>query len=601
MSENFKSALIWLLGSTVVLAVVIYHIPAIRVDGEFIPWGVDSFYHARRVLETLADPAHRLWEFDPRSYAPDGTWHTWPWLYDWLLVQVARLGMAASGTDDPMAILAYVPPLFATINTGLMLLIAQRFKFSRVLQILAVLAFAASPLTLHLHFPGRIDHHFMELFCVLATLLAGLHWFQRLDDPRRALLLGMALGIAPGIHNALFILQLPILLTLGVVWLRRMPCPGTRAANGFSLGLAGTTTVILLPSAPFWDGQFLYYTLSWFHLYIATCGVVIVQLLARVGPSKKSLPWLILAALLSLLVILHQLNSGLHFVMGGYYVDETTKFHPDEGTSLLETYQTRGLKPILALYSFLLLTLPFTLLVVIRWPFRQVDPDRIFFAFMVMGGAALLPAMIRLHYFGSFVLIFGPLLAGHWLLNRFPGQTNVFTGFLVILMLGAHYPAFAKLTERSHLGGIFLYDLNREMFSVMEMECARQPGIILAHPNDGHFITYHTDCSVLSNNMVINTQHAKAYRQTLSLWHGPPRNIRETHPEISYVYTYGPDSRRFTKRVKPPGDQSENTTPPAFSFSSSPEGFELLKEVKIPYIPGAPVYHSAKLYRVIRD
>ena len=38
MSENFKSALIWLLGSTVVLAVVIYHIPAIRVDGEFIPW-----------------------------------------------------------------------------------------------------------------------------------------------------------------------------------------------------------------------------------------------------------------------------------------------------------------------------------------------------------------------------------------------------------------------------------------------------------------------------------------------------------------------------------------------------------------------------------
>ena len=37
MSENFKSALIWLLGSTVALAVVIYHIPAVLVDGEFIP------------------------------------------------------------------------------------------------------------------------------------------------------------------------------------------------------------------------------------------------------------------------------------------------------------------------------------------------------------------------------------------------------------------------------------------------------------------------------------------------------------------------------------------------------------------------------------
>ena len=601
MSENFKSALIWLLGSTVVLAVVIYHVPAIRVDGEFIPWGVDSFYHARRVLETLADPAHRLWEFDQRSYVPDGTWHTWPWLYDWLLVQVARLGMAASRTHDPMAILTYVPPVFATINTGLILLIAQRFKFSRVLQILAVLAFAASPLTLHLHFPGRIDHHFMELFCVLATLLTGLHWFQRMDDPHRALLLGIALGIAPGIHNGLFILQLPILLTLGVIWLRRMPRPGTRAANGFSLGLAGTTIVILLPSEPFWDGQFLYYTLSWFHLYIAACGVVTVQFLARIAPSKRSLVWLILAVLLSLLVILHQLHSGLHFVMGGYYVDETTKFHPQEGASLFEFYQTRGLQPTLALYSVLLLTLPFTLLVVIRWPFSQVNPDRIFFAFMVMGGAALLPAMIRLHYFGSLVLIFGPLLCGHWLLNRFPGRTNFLAGLLAVLMLGAHYPVFPKLTERSHSGGVFLYSLNREMFSVMETECAKNPGIILAHPSDGHFITYHTDCSVLSNNMVVNTQHARAYRHTLSLWYSSLRNIRETHPEISYIYTYGADSQLFTKSAKHPGNQSESTASPAFPFGPSPEGFELIKEVKIPYIPGAPVYHSAKLYRVIRD
>ncbi len=599
MSENFKSALIWLLGSTVALAVVIYHIPAVLVDGEFIPFAVDSFYHARRVLETLADPAHRLWEFDRRSYAPKGTWHTWPWLYDWLLIQVAVIGMAVSGIQNPLAILTYVPPLFATVNTGLILLIAQRLKFSRILQILAVLAFAASPMTLHLHAPGRIDHHFMELSCVLATLLTGLSWFQRMDDPRRALLLGIVVGIAPGIQNGLFILQLPILLTVAVLWVRRMPRPDIKAANGFSLGLAGTTIAILLPSAPFWDGQFFYYTLSWFHLYIAACVVFTVQFLARIAPSRKSMVWLLLAALALLLFVMEQVYSGFGFV-GGSTV-RLAGLHSAEGVSLYETYQTKGLRPILDSYSLLFLSLPVTLLILIRWPFMQADQDRIFFAFMALGGGVLLSAMIRLHYFGSFILIFGPLLGWHWLMNRFTGRTNVLAGILVILMLGAHYPVFPNLTKRSPVGGTILYTINREIFSVMEKECAKQPGIILAHPNDGHFITFHTACSVLSNNMALTAQQAAAYRLTKDLLLGPPRDIREKHPEITYVYAYGTDSQRYALHSGLPGGKSEKMMAPAFFLGSPPEGFELLKELRLPYAPGAPFSHSAKFYRVTRE
>jgi hypothetical protein len=231
----------------------------------------------------------------------------------------------------------------------------------------------------------------------------------------------------------------------------------------------------------------------------------------------------------------------------------------------------------------------------------QIDPDRIFFSFMCMGGGVLLLAMQRMHYFGSFILIFGPLLGWHWLLSHFPERTTVLAGLLVILMLGAYYPVFPNLPKRIHVGGDFSYALNREIFSVMEEECAKQPGIILAHPNDGHFITYHTDCSVLSNNMLLTAQHATAYHLTKKLLVGPPRNIRDKHPEISYVYTYGADSEhyKFGKRLQ--GGQWKTMMAPAFFLGSPPEGFELLKELKLPYLSGSPIYHSIKFYRVTRE
>ena len=75
------------------------------------------------------------------------------------------------------------------------------------------------PLTQYLHGVGQIDHHFAEYIFVLATIACGL---QLAVAPgrhaRRASLLGIVLGMAPAIHNALFILQLPVLASLLALW-----------------------------------------------------------------------------------------------------------------------------------------------------------------------------------------------------------------------------------------------------------------------------------------------------------------------------------------------------------------------------------------------
>lgn len=585
MSDNFKTALIWLLGSVVVLAATLHRIPAVLVEGEFLPYGVDSFYHARRVLETMADPAGRLWEFDPRSYAPEGTWHTWPWLYDWLLVQSARLGMALSNAQNPLAILIYIPPLFGVVNTGLVLAIAQSLGFSRLLQILAVLAFAASPLTLQLHLPGRIDHHFMELTCVLGTLLAGLAWFQRPDDARRALAMGLVVGIAPGMQNGLFILQLPVLVTLGILWLRNRERPGIGAMNAFSLGLGGITVAILLPSDPFWEGRFLYYALSWFHLYIAFCVIIMAQALARTEPSVRSALLLLVSALFLLWFMLDQAQFGVGFITGDLDLHAALT----EMVSLPTAIRNDGLWSILEAYSLLFLTLPVILLVVARWPFMRVAPERIFFALMALGGCGLMIAMHRLHYFGSFALIFGPLLGWRWLTERLPNLAWT----APLLLAGAYLPVLPILAGNSPVGGTAIYAMNREIFPAMERACAERPGIVLAPPDFGHFITYHTACSVLANNMLLTPQHAAGFRLAKGLLAGPVRAIREDHPEIAYVYVFAYGMERGV-------NAGEDVLPTLFR-TPPPAGFELLKEVTRPLFPGAPVQRITRLFRVVRE
>jgi hypothetical protein len=77
----------------------------------------------------------------------------------------------------------------------------------------------------------------------------------------------------------LFILQLPLLLAIFVLWIQ-----GTRIAVRDSITLAttlvATTIIVCLPSLPFRLGRFEFYTLSWFHLYIAAGSAIAITFMA---------------------------------------------------------------------------------------------------------------------------------------------------------------------------------------------------------------------------------------------------------------------------------------------------------------------------------
>src|SRR3954463_5125764 len=213
---------LWLAARRLAFPLCMYHLSATLVDGVFLPADHDSFYHARRIIDAIGAPL-RLYQFDARIHAPEGSWVTWPWAYDTLMAFAAGAVMSVTHTGDPMSVLAFIAPLWTFVNAALFLGVAARLELSLPARALALLFFATSPLTQSLHRVGMVDHHYVEYTFVLATLFFGLTWLRNPSIRRHAAAFGAVLGAAPAFHNGLFALQVPILATLACLWLAKLP------------------------------------------------------------------------------------------------------------------------------------------------------------------------------------------------------------------------------------------------------------------------------------------------------------------------------------------------------------------------------------------
>jgi hypothetical protein len=138
------------------------------------------------------------------------------------------------------------------------------------------------------------------LLFVLGALAGGLAWLRNPEQPQRAALLGFVLGIAPAVHNGLFVLQLPLLAVLTASWLQGRQMPAKSSVTFAATQLA-STLAILIPSLAFRLGQFEFYTLSWFHLYAACCTSALVLVLGRFKATPATAVALSIGVLLVLL------------------------------------------------------------------------------------------------------------------------------------------------------------------------------------------------------------------------------------------------------------------------------------------------------------
>ena len=288
--------------------------------GTWVTSDKDSLYHMRRVDRMFHEgPAPR----DPYLSYPEGSAIPWPPYYavvawawtapfapaepaprhDWIERRVASLprafGVAAS-VVAALAAAALAGPAAALFAGSSHAMSLASIVTSRV---------------------GNGDHHAFLAF-LSALLLLTMSRALRADlladvrgSVRRGAVIGVLAGVALGAWVASVLFLLPLQLALGWLITRhaRRPLPGLPAL-GLAFHVAAFVTLLPAVLASPWTAAqpWSVVNLAWFHpLWLLAGAAIFVPLLRlRPGPRLRAYPWLVVATLAGIAVLLFAFDVG---------------------------------------------------------------------------------------------------------------------------------------------------------------------------------------------------------------------------------------------------------------------------------------------------
>ncbi|MEJ0038799.1 MAG: hypothetical protein WDO68_22445 [Gammaproteobacteria bacterium] len=582
MKPESRLFVAWLLASALGFVIMLVQLPAAFVDGHYVPLGPDSFYHSARILESVANPA-AFFQFDAKTHVPEGNLITWPWAYDYLMALIVRAGLALHLSADPLAILLHIPVFAFPVCLALIAIICRQLRLGAMATTLAIFAMAVMPLNQSLYGIGNIDQHYAENLFVLGSLATSLGWLRKPESGLRAATLGIVLGLAPGVHMTAFVLQVPLVAAFIIAWLRQMPMP--RNAHLFAIALIVACLAVALPSLPLQRGYFQYQMLSWFQVYIAACTGTLILLMCRYPARGRGLIGIAAVALLMLIPLGGQiLLANDFFTVSIEGMDDISEVQ----SPLKMALQPGGILYVGSFYTLLFVLAPVSLGVSLWKAWEDRAPERRYFWVASAFGLVLLAFQLRLQYFGSFAL-FIPLLyvIDEWTRVRARSPVIVW-GTVTVLLAIASVPGFTmRIFQREVLAGDPYYDVTRDIYPKLAKACAASPGVVLANPNDGHYLRYHTQCSVIANNFLVTKMQEQKTREENELLRLPAVQLAAKAPSVKYVYVrrdslFGSDEKG--QLVLMPRGDPRDPDPPLVnellttSVEKLPPGFRLLAQ-----------------------
>ena len=531
MNKALPYWIIWLAFALVTAAVAMLFSSASFVDGQYIPVGNDSFYHARRIIDAAVGE-RGFYEFDTMIHVPEGSWLNWPWGYDFLMSVALRVAMWLRPNLQPMAFLAHVPIFFVFVNVGLLTLVAREAKLDQATTAIALLVFALLPITQNIHGLGRIDHHFLELTFVLLTVYFGLRLFARTRVVDAAAL-GSVLGFASAFHNGLFILQIPVLISILLLW-SRTAHPDARSLVSLALTTFFATLLVAIPSAAFRDMQFEFWTLSWFQPYVALCSAIVIAYFAYRPCTRNNVAVLVGIGIIMSIPMFTRIIIGTAFLSGqlDIIVDIVEVRSP-----LVSASSPGGIKWVTSQYSWLIFLAP----VILTWHlarlFQLRDQPSTYLSVWMVFGLIMMLFQFRLHPFGSWALIIGGLLAIEPLrTKRQLSSLTMLAATLAIVAIALQPPLRNQLFKRVPPGLSRDFAATRSLYPGLKEACAARPGTVLSYGDDGHPIRYHTECSVIVNNFLMTPFHQQKILEADRYFQMSPKQFLLEAPHVRYLF-----------------------------------------------------------------
>jgi hypothetical protein len=500
-------------------------------NGEYHPSNYDAFYHARLIQETI-DQLPGLMEFDSRLHPRDGgAWISVAWGYEYLMALICGLIQSVFPDLETTTILAHIAPCWSVLNCLLIIGICRALGLNLPMTTVAALGFALSPLTQDTHLIGNIDHHFIELSFILLIIYTALRWIRRPDSKTAALILGTILGVANAFHIALFLMYLPLGIFLLINWVRgREEVFATAASLAASTMIA--TLLVVLPTTHFRQFEFVYYFTSWFHLYWSLAFCLCILFFKYTSFSRNRLLVFCLGVGLSTLPILASLTHGFNFIgselPGFSQLEETYSIF-----SFILSGDSKYLGQFYQYYSGLIFLLPFTLILYARLTVAEQRQEQIYFLVAIVIGAILMLSQLRFKYHASYILLI-PLLVviQNWKYERQDHKIII----TLLLVVGCFFGPFLKLQETRPLGGQGAYRALLPFYQVIGRQCRAEPGVLLAHPDEGHYLRFHSDCVIVASNLLATPRDFEYRALALELFQLSVANLMQEHDWIDYIY-----------------------------------------------------------------
>ncbi|MFC1680177.1 hypothetical protein ACFL1S_00060 [Pseudomonadota bacterium] len=527
---------IWLVCGTVAYLVVFRTIDASMFDGRYYPVYGDSFYHARRILDVYHGAVENF-HFDPRINAPDGMWVSWPWLYDTAMAYLLKAASSVPVQQSIEFILFSIPSLWVYANIGLATVLLYLFRVNVALAATALLCLAASPAMLRLHSFGRVDHHFAELTVLLGVSITAIQWLRNPGHRGRAIVCGAALGIAPAIHNGLFILYAPVLATVFVAWCRGSLRLTMGDALWFSLASVFVLLAMLGFSEPFRQGFFSFYFFSWFHLYVATAVCLSIMYMTGFSFTFGRLAILIIGGLAVLAPLVNEVLRGYEWVGADVpYLSKILEMRP-----LFFRFQA-DIPNVLWLVSNIgafALLFPISFVAALYFIFRSSDDGLVLLSFVFLLSITLWLHQQRFEYFGVPLLILFCTVALDWLIGKLRKKRAprilAISAAAGLFLLSTPVLVNSEASRVRPSMGMVDYPVAVSLLLEAAPFCEEDPGILLVETHFGHLVRYLTECSAISTMMLISSADFEKANEMEALLRATPDEIARDRPDIKYA------------------------------------------------------------------
>ena len=142
------------------------------------------------------------------------------------------------------------------------------------------------------------------------------------------------------------------------------------------------------------------------------------------------------------------------------------------------------------------------------------------------------------------------------------------------------------------------------MFASLADSCSAHPGTAISYSDDGHYIRYHTDCSVMSNNFLMTPLHEKKILEVDRMLQLDPEQFLLEVSGVDYIFVrmYGIFENDRDGFRPTPIAGVVNANAPLFvglTFADElPKEYQLIGELRV---DDDRDFAFVRVFRIVRD